>query len=225
MRGWLKVTVGLVVLSGLLVGADRIAVGVAEGEVADQLVQHGVLTQRPRVSIEGFPFLTQALSMKLDDVRLSADGLMVGDGRQQVALHAFTARLSGVEVSDSFNSATVASGTGDGLITYADLSRILPEVSGARLSLSYGGPGKVKASLGSVPVGEGTVHAKGNTVTADGFQLTGVASLLNGMANQKLGPFAFSLRDLPAGLDLAEAAPQPEGVRLTFRGTGLKLTG
>ncbi|MFC8451856.1 DUF2993 domain-containing protein [Kitasatospora sp. NPDC057223] len=225
MRGWLKVTVGLAVLSGLLVGADRIAVGVAEGEVADQLVQHGVLSQRPQVSIEGFPFLTQALSMKLDDVRLSADGLMVGDGRQQVALHAFTARLSGVAVSDSFNSATVASGTGEGLVTYADLSRILPEVSGARFALSYGGPGKVKASLGSVPVGEGTVHAKGNTVTADGFQLTGVAAMLNGVANQKLGPFALSLKNLPAGLDLADAQPQPDGVRLTFRGTGLKLTG
>ncbi|MFF1872722.1 DUF2993 domain-containing protein [Kitasatospora herbaricolor] len=237
MRGWLKLTIGLVVVSGLLVGADRIAVGVAEDEAADQLVRSGRLSQRPQVSIEGFPFLTQVLSMKLDDVRLSAEDLVVGDGRQQVALHSFKARLSGVEVSDSFNSATVDQGSGDGLITYADLAKLLPEASklvpgasrvipgGTRLSLSYGGPGKVKASLGPVAVGEGSVHSDGSTVTADGFQLSGVASMLNGAANQAIGPMSFTLNNLPAGLKLAGAVPQPDGLRLTFTGTGLKLIG
>lgn len=192
MRGWVKATIGLVVLSGLLVGADRIAVGVAEDQAADQLVKTGYLSQRPQVSIEGFPFLTQALSMELDDVRLSADGLTVGTGKQQVELHGFTARLSGVAVSDSLTSATVAAGTAEGLVTYADLAKMMPPASelvpgsgkaipgGTRLSLSYGGPGKIKAALGPVPVGEGSLHNSGNTITADGFRLSGVAALLNG---------------------------------------------
>ncbi|MFI6447884.1 DUF2993 domain-containing protein [Kitasatospora sp. NPDC050543] len=237
MRGWQKLTIGLVVLSGLLVGADRIAVGVAEDQAADQLVKSGKLSARPEVSIEGFPFLTQVLSMKLDDVHLSADELTVGDGRQQVALHSFKAELSGVEVSGSLDNATVSKGTGSGLITYADLGRLLPPASqfvpeagklipgNTRLSLSYGGPGKIKAALGPMQVGEGTVRVKDNTVTTDGFQLTGLASMIGGATGQHIQPVGFSLGALPAGLKLADAVPQPDGLKLTFQGTGLKLVG
>ncbi|MER7752744.1 DUF2993 domain-containing protein [Kitasatospora sp. NPDC097643] len=240
MRGWLKATIGLVVLSGLLVGADRIAVGVAEDEAADQLVSSGRMSQRPDVSIEGFPFLTQAVSMKLDDVRISSDGLTVGDGSRQVALHSFKARLSGVAVSDSMKSATVDSGTGTGLITYADLAQLLPPASqllkgssalpvpaNARLTLSYGGPGKIKASLGPLQ-GEGSVHNDGNTVTADGFRLNGLAGMLAGATNQRFEPMSFTLDQLPAGLKLAGAdgaTPQPDGLQLTFEGKDVRLLG
>ncbi|MFI2612468.1 DUF2993 domain-containing protein [Kitasatospora sp. NPDC018619] len=244
MRGWLKATIGLAVLSGLLLGADRIAVGVAEDEAADRIVKSGRMSQRPDVSIEGFPFLTQVLSMKLDEVRISADGLTVGEGGHQVALRSFTARLSGVKVSDSMNSATVDSGSGTGVISYQDLAQLLPPASqllkgaklpvgsGSRLSLSYAGPGKVKASLGPVAIGEGTVHNKGNTVTVDGFRLTSLAGLVAGAANQQLEPLSFTLDSLPAGLKLADredgtggVAPLPEGLQLTFDGKGVKLLG
>ncbi|MEU9077798.1 DUF2993 domain-containing protein [Kitasatospora sp. NPDC004745] len=240
MRGWLKATIGLVVVSGLLVAADRIAVGVAEDEAADQLVSSGRMSQRPDVSIEGVPFLTQALSMKLDDVRISSDGLTVGDGGRRVALHAFTAKLSGVKVGDSMKSATVDSGTGSGLITYADLAQLLPPASqlmhgaklpiggGSRLTLAYAGPGKIKASLGPVEVGEGSVHNTGNTVTADGFQLSPLAGMFAGVTNQKLEPMSFTLDSLPAGLKLAGqdgATPLPEGLRLSFEGKDVQLLG
>ncbi|MEV7782498.1 DUF2993 domain-containing protein [Kitasatospora sp. NPDC088351] len=238
MRGWLKATIGLVVLSGLLVGADRIAVGVAEDEAADQMVKSGRMSQRPDVSIAGFPFLTQVLSMKLDDVRVSAEGLTVGDGGHQVALHSFKAELSGVAVSSSLSSATVDNGTGSGLITYADLAQLLPPAaqmvpnaarlsggSSTRLNLSYGGPGKIKASLGPLPIGEGSLHSQGNTVTVDGFQLSGVAGAVAGLTNQKIEPVSFTLDAMPAGLHLAGVSPQEEGVRLTFDGKGVKVIG
>ncbi|MQS12891.1 DUF2993 domain-containing protein [Streptomyces kaniharaensis] len=241
MRGWLKATIALVVLCGLLVGADRIAVGVAEDEAADRMVSSGRMSQRPDVSIGGFPFLTQVLSMKLDDVRISADGLTVGDGRNQVALHSFKAQLSGVTVSDRMNSATVDSGTGSGLISYADLAQLLPPAaqlmpgagklpvgSNTRLSLSYGGPGRIRASLGPLPVGEGSVHSTGNTVTADGFQLSGLAGMFAGIANQKVEPVSFTLDQLPAGLKLADkdgVTPLEEGLQLNFDGKGVKVLG
>ncbi|MED7952112.1 DUF2993 domain-containing protein [Streptomyces sp. BE303] len=238
MRGWLKVTIGLVVLSGALVGADRVAVGVAEDEAAEQMLKSGRMNQRPDVSIGGFPFLTQVLSMKLDDVRISSDGLTVGDGSHQVALHSFEAKLAGVKVSDSMSSATVDTGTGSGLISYADLSQLLPPASqlvpnatglslggNTRLSLSYGGPGKIKAAFGPVPVGEGTVRNQGNTVTAEGFRLTGMAAVLAGLTSQKLDPVSFTLSSLPAGLNLAAVTPQEDGLRLTFDGKGVKLIG
>ncbi|MFF2040264.1 DUF2993 domain-containing protein [Kitasatospora sp. NPDC058170] len=238
MRGWVKATIGLVVLSGLLVGADRIAVGLAEDEVADQLVKSGRMSQRPDVSIGDFPFLTDLVSMKVDDLRISADGLTVGDGSRQVALHSFRAKLSGVAVSDSMKSAKVAKGSGSGLISYADLAQLLPPASqmmpgagrlpvgaGTRLSLSYGGPGKIKASLGPLAVGEGSVHSQGNTVTADGFQLTGVAAMVAGLANQKIEPVSFTLDRLPAGLQLSGVTPQEDGLQLAFQGDGVTLIG
>ncbi|WP_162002490.1 DUF2993 domain-containing protein [Streptomyces sp. CB01881] len=238
MRGWLKATIGLAVLCGLLAGADRIAVGVAEDEAADQMAKSGRMSQRPDVSIEGFPFLTQVLSMKLDDVKISADGLTVGDGTHQVALHSFKARLAGVAVSDSMTSAVVDSGTGTGLISYADLAQLLPPASqlvpsagklglgsGSRLSLSYGGPGKLKAALGPLPIGEGSVHSEGNTVTADGFKLSSMAGMLAGLANQQVEPVSFTLTALPAGLKLASVSPQEEGLQLTFDGKDVKVIG
>ncbi|MFB6889622.1 DUF2993 domain-containing protein [Kitasatospora sp. NPDC056327] len=238
MRGWLKTTIGLVVLSGVLVGADRIAVGVAEDEAADQILRSGRMSQKPEVSIEGFPFLTQVVSRKLDDVRISSDGLTVGEGKDKVALHGFRAELSGVEVSGNMSSATVDRGTGSGLISYADLSRLMPPASelvpnagrlslggNTRLSLSYGGPGKVKASLGPFPVGEAAVRSEGNTVTVDGFRLSAMATLLAGVADQSLDPVSFTLAALPAGLNLSSVTPQEDGLRLAFDGKGVKLIG
>ncbi|MFF1907832.1 DUF2993 domain-containing protein [Kitasatospora sp. NPDC058218] len=238
MRGWLKATIGLVVLSGLLVGADRIAVGVAEDKVAEQLVKSGRMSQRPDVSIGDVPFLTDLLSKEVDDLRISADGLTVGDGTRQVALHSFKARLSGVTVSNSLTSAKVAKGSGSGLISYADLTQLLPPASqmvpaagrlpvgaNTRLSLSYGGPGKIKAALGPLAVGEGSVRSEGNTVTADGFQLTGVAAMVAGVTNQKVDPVSFTLDQLPAGLKLSGVTPQEEGLQLSFQGDGVTLIG
>ncbi|MFJ6620877.1 DUF2993 domain-containing protein [Kitasatospora sp. NPDC091335] len=244
MRGWLKATIGLAVLSGLLLGADRIAVGVAEDEAADRIVKSGRMSQRPDVSIEGFPFLTQVLSMRLDDVRISSDGLTVGDGGHQVALHSFKAKLAGVKVSDSMNSATVESGTGSGVISYPDLAQLLPPASellhgtklpvggSSRLSLSYAGPGKIKASLGPLAIGEGTVHNKGNTVTVDGFRLSSLVGAVAGVTSQQIEPMSFTLDPLPAGLGLADkdgggggVTPLPEGLQLTFDGRDVKLLG
>ncbi|MEV4616210.1 DUF2993 domain-containing protein [Kitasatospora sp. NPDC049258] len=223
MRGWLKLTIGLGVLAGLLVGADRVAVGVAEDEAADQLVSSGRLSSRPSVSIDGFPFLTQAISGEFDGVRLSAGDVQVSDGRQQVAVHSFKADLSGVTVGGSYRSATVRSAKGSGLISYPDAAKL---VQGAdRLVFSYGGPGKVKASLAGISIGEGKVHSEGNTVIADGFQLTGMAAALNGRVKDLLAPRSFTLSNLPAGLGLAGVTPEPDGLLLDFRGSDVRLIG
>ncbi|MER8183195.1 DUF2993 domain-containing protein [Kitasatospora sp. NPDC094015] len=223
MRGWLKLTIGLGVLAGLLVGADRVAVGVAEDEAADRLVSSGRLSTRPSVSIDGFPFLTQAVSGEFDGVRLSAADVQVSDGRQQVAVHGFTARLSGVTVGGSYRSATVRSATGSGKISYPDAAKL---VQGAdRLAFSYGGPGKVKASLAGISIGEGNVHSEGNTVVADGFQLTVLASALNGKVKDLLAPRSFTLTNLPAGLSLAGVTPEQDGLLLDFRGSDVRLIG
>src|SRR4051812_16409192 len=68
MKGLL---VTLVVLLGLAVVADWVAVGFAEDEVAQQLAAKGGLAGTPAVDIGGFPFLTQAIAGDYEDVRMS----------------------------------------------------------------------------------------------------------------------------------------------------------
>lgn len=223
MRGLLKVSIGLVIVGGLLVGADRVAAGVAEDQVADKLVSDGRLSARPDVSIDGFPFVTQAISGRFDGVDVSARDVAVNDGQSRVSLHSFRAKLSGVTVGDSYRSATVRSGSGSALITYPDLAKLVD--SGGRVDLSYGGAGRVQAGVAGVAIGTAQVRSKGNTVVVDGFQLTGIAGMLAGELPDLLHARTFPLNGLPTGLNLASVTPQQDGVRVDFQGDNIKLMG
>ncbi len=75
MRGLLIL---LVVFGCLLVVADRVAVAVAQDRVADRIAEQGGLPGPPVVDITGFPFLTQALSGRYDDVRISLSAAQLG---------------------------------------------------------------------------------------------------------------------------------------------------
>lgn len=74
MKG-LLITLGVLVV--LLVAADRVGVLVAEDQVAAQVQRQAGLAGEPSVDITGFPFLTQAVAGRYDDVRiaLTADDL------------------------------------------------------------------------------------------------------------------------------------------------------
>src|SRR5579862_9801966 len=67
--GWL---ITLVVIIVLLVAADFIARAVAENVAASQFQKQGKLTNKPDVTIEGFPFLTQVASKNFSDVKVKA---------------------------------------------------------------------------------------------------------------------------------------------------------
>ena len=71
----------LLLLAGLVLLADRVAVGVAEDQVAQQLAGKGGLVGTPEVDITGFPFLTQALARRLDEVRVSVAPVVLPSGR------------------------------------------------------------------------------------------------------------------------------------------------
>ncbi|WP_051055312.1 MULTISPECIES: DUF2993 domain-containing protein [Kitasatospora] len=208
----MKLLIGLGVVGGLLVGADRVAVGVAEDQAADAAVSSGWLTSRPDVEIDDFPFLTSALAGELDKVTMSSDGMTVTDGKETVTVHSFRANLSDVKFTDSYRGVTVGRGDGRGVVAYQDLSKF---VMGGRFTLQYGGPGKVKVAT---PVGsvEGQLRSEGNQVIVDGFRVTGAAASLGGLAGDLLKPQRFALTGLPVGLSLAEASPEPDGVRLGF---------
>src|SRR3954454_5463429 len=113
-----------VLLLGLAVLVDRVAVGVAEGKVASELATRGDLHGTPEVDITGFPFLTQAIGGRYDDVRISltADELGQPDGtRADIALHGVHVPLSAV-VSGSPAEVPVDRIDGSATLSYALLS-------------------------------------------------------------------------------------------------------
>ncbi|MGH3980335.1 MAG: LmeA family phospholipid-binding protein [Pseudonocardiaceae bacterium] len=73
-----KLVIALLVLAGLLVAADFGAAAYAEYQVAERLRTEFSLTADPSVRINGFPFITQALSGSYDDIDMRAGDLAVG---------------------------------------------------------------------------------------------------------------------------------------------------
>ncbi|MDD7941514.1 DUF2993 domain-containing protein [Actinomycetospora lutea] len=91
MRGCL---ISLLVIVAVVVGVDFGARWVAEDRVGAALQDALSLPAPPDVDVRGFPFLTQALSGRYDDVGLSAPGIQYGELRDVT----LTADLSGVSL-------------------------------------------------------------------------------------------------------------------------------
>jgi hypothetical protein len=74
-RRWpIVVLVFLLLLAAIFVVADRVAVTVAEDQVATKLADQRPFIGKPAVSIHGFPFLTQAIGGKYDDIEVTGVG-------------------------------------------------------------------------------------------------------------------------------------------------------
>ncbi|WP_377270585.1 DUF2993 domain-containing protein [Peterkaempfera sp. SMS 1(5)a] len=237
MRAWHKLTIALVILVGLFVAADRIAVGVADDKVAEKIQSQQGLNVKPKVSIEGFPFLTQVAAKKLDKVKLSADGLQISGGGKTATLQTFSAQITGVRVNSSFSSATADSAAGTALISYADITSLIGNKDAA---ISYGGNGKIKIS-GKVdtPLGQvdGSATARlavrgGDTVTVGDVSVNALGSGIDlgsipGLDTAFSSLFATSqkLSGLPVGLSVQSVDPQPGGVAISFTGHDVNLAG
>lgn len=229
MRTWIKWGIAVVVLCGLLVGADRIALSIAEGQAADRLAGRQGISGKPSVSIDGFPFLTQVIGKKLDSVRLSADSVQLSGGGRTVQLSAFAAHLNGVQVSGDYRSATVDSGTGSGRLPYQEVQNLLGLDS--RTTLGYGGPGQVKVTVQVMGQKLSTtvkLRTHGNQVLVDSVGDIPGAGLLpgmSGMVTSAIGSKSFTLQGLPVGLNLSQVTPQQDGLSLAFQGAGVQLAG
>ncbi|MFI1017930.1 DUF2993 domain-containing protein [Streptomyces sp. NPDC020965] len=123
-----------VVIGGLFIAADRIAVNLAESEVADRVRSSQGLSSTPEVSINGFPFLTQVVDKRLEDVDVSLGGLSATAGGRTVNVTEVKAELRDVKVNSSYSSAVAGRADGSARISYADLTKAAPE--GARVTFA-----------------------------------------------------------------------------------------
>lgn len=171
MRALRIILIVTVILGGLFVIADRVAVGFAENKAADRIKSTEGLASTPDVSIKGFPFLTQVVSGELDDVKIgikdyeaSTSGAGSAGGTGTIRIDDLNAEMHGVAFNGDYSSATANSATGSASIGYAELlktaksqaTQVGPGVTARVVGLSDGGNGKIKVAV-EVSIGGTTV--------------------------------------------------------------------
>ncbi|WP_019818929.1 LmeA family phospholipid-binding protein [Saccharomonospora saliphila] len=123
-----RLVIVLVVLLGLLVGADFAAAAFAEHTVSQKAREQLGLSDDPAVTIHGFPFTTQALSGNYSHISVSADGVPVQQLRDvslDADLHDVSAPLSDLTAG---NVRDIEVGRLAGRITLkdSDIARVAP---------------------------------------------------------------------------------------------------
>ncbi|MEU7278815.1 DUF2993 domain-containing protein [Streptomyces sp. NPDC045431] len=231
MRALRILLITAVVLGGLFIAADRLAVNYAEGEVAAKVqAQRGVGGGSADVSIKGFPFLTQVLGKELDEVDVTLNGVEASAGGRTLRIATMTAALHDVRLGNNFSTATAANATGTARVSYAELAK----ASGEDVTVAYGGNGKVKVT-GSVDVpvlGRVTRSVMSTVSIADGTTIRVRADEVPGEGIpgveervRERTDFDRSVAGLPAGLKLQKVEATAEGVVITLTGTNVTLAG
>ncbi len=245
MRALRILLILVVILGGLFVIADRVAVNFAEGEVADKLKTSENLAATPDVSIKGFPFLTQVAGGELDDVEVGIDGYEADTGTSSgtIRIDDLRADMKGVAFSGDYSSATAATATGTASITYAELlkaaksepTQVAPGVTANIVGLSDGGNGKIKVEVDATVLGTklpdpvyvlSTVTVQGDTVKvhADSLPSLGAADLAENRV-RTITDFEQKIEGLPGGIKLDSVQAAKSGVEIAVKGSGVRLAG
>lgn len=222
-----KLIIFLVVVIVLVVAADRGAKYAAESAVSKQLATSYDLQPAPKVTVNGFPFLTQAISgtyrqIDVQMAEVSRDDVYV----QDVTAHLYDVRAPISEVINGARNITAARASGTATVPYAVLKKRLPsgfsvKPDGSKLKLS----GEARALGLSVPVtatvavkvGQEGVVAKPSHVTVAGGRVPGSA-----VADQ-VG-FVIPVRDLPMHLQVQDVQVTPKGLQVSASADDVKFT-
>lgn len=218
----------MLVLIGLFVAADRIALHIAENKAADTLQSSQHLNTKPDVSVAGFPFLTQLIAGEFDEVTISAHDLQVGNDALTVA--AVVVHLHHVTVPHDYSSVRARTADATGTITYAQLSQAL------HVPVHDAGNGRL--------VAHPTVQVNGRSFTGtvsaipqasarraitfrDPRLQVGATQLPRAAARAVVNVFSrqVSLAGLPFAIRVTGATVAPDGLTISLAGRNLVYTG
>jgi hypothetical protein len=222
----------VLILLGLTVAADRVAVDVAEDQVGKQIAEKGHLHGTPTVHIGGFPFLTQALAGTYSDVHITLTAEELG----QPAGTAADVHLRGVKVplssvlSHSVSEVPVDRVDGTATLSYALLAaQIGPDTTlakeGDQLRIT-----RTVALLGQRVklTAAGQVTLKGNDLVVDVQKASAAGvSLPSSVVDRasNMLDLRYTVPALPFGLQLTSVTPEDDGVRITVEGQQTVLRG
>ncbi|MER5183632.1 DUF2993 domain-containing protein [Streptomyces sp. NPDC002896] len=255
MRALRVLVIIAVILGGLFVLADRVAVAFAENEAADRLRASEGLDSTPDVSINGFPFLTQLASGKLDDVEIgiknfeasttgSGNGNGNDSGADTIRIAKLSAHMRGVTFSGDYSSATADTASGTALISYDELLKaaqvepvqVMPGLTAKVTRLSDGGNGRIKVGIeltGSLlgkKVTESvsvlsSVKVDGDSVKVDATTLPNLPFSVAEDRVREITDFEQKIDGLPGGIKLDKVQAAGDGVEISVTGSDVKLAG
>ncbi|SCF94095.1 DUF2993 domain-containing protein [Streptomyces sp. Ncost-T10-10d] len=229
MRALRILLVIAVVLGGIFVAVDRVAVYFVESEVEGRVQVTGATIGSTDVSIKGFPFLTQVAGDQLDEVDVEITGIETDANGRRIRISRMNAALHEVKLADGYSSATAARATGTAVISYEDLTKTASD----GVVVEYGGNGKVKVTGTVDIVGNPLSRSVLSTVTlVDGHTLKVHADKvpgegipgLEGLVRKKTD-FEREVGGLPSGLKLQKIQPTADGLEISVTGTDVRLAG
>jgi hypothetical protein len=222
----------VLVLAALFVIADRVGVAVAEDQVADRIAEQAGLPGPPEVDIAGFPFLTQAVAGRYDDVRIQLTAADLGQPEgtdADVALRGVEVPLSDV-VSGSVQQVPVDRIDGTATLSYELLSaqlggdtRLEREGDGLRITRT------VELLGQQVPLtASGEVTLDGSDLVVDVEDASGAGvDLPDAVVSRAsdLLDLRYTVPPLPFGLQLTAVRPADDGVVVDVQATGTVIGG
>ena len=214
-----KLLIVVIVLAGLLVVADRVAVVVADRQIASRVQSAYKLSSKPSVSVQGFPFLTQVASGDYHQIDVFIGSLSTNG----VQVNGLTAELSGVRaplsalLGHGSSSITAAQVTGSGTVPFSSVRSHLPHgvqlsQDGEALRLA----GTVSYLGVTVPVSaDATLAVDGSGIAVTPTRIS-VASASSALSSVIAGQFRFvvPLTGLPLHLAVRSVSVVPGGVRV-----------
>jgi hypothetical protein len=209
-----RAVIVVIVIVGLLIVADRLAVVAADNAVAAKIETDQGLSQRPDVSIHGFPFLTQALRGRYGDVTLTLHDFH----HTGVPVRTLTVDLRGVHVpiravmSQHLSRVPVDRASATILLSFSGLNSFLAD---KHVTVSAGADGRINVS--------GSVTVLGRTVTASG---TGRIDVRGSDLVVTVGhglDFTIPLGGLPFRIALVSAKATNAGIVVQATASGLVL--
>ncbi len=230
MRRLIRVLIVLAVLVALLVAADRLAVRLAQNMAESALASTGRFGERPTVQIHGFPFLTQAVTRRLEQVDVHGQRIRANDTR----LERLDARLYGVQVRNlEARDIQVERLEGSAFITYAYLRRAIDRSGIREISPGEDGTIRVAGTIqlfgqsvrvradGALDVADGNrISFRPERVTADGVDLGD--SALERLTRRFT--LTAPVPGLPAGTRLTAVRATEQGVEADLAGENVSLT-
>jgi LmeA-like phospholipid-binding len=217
-RGPRIALIAVIVIIALLVIADFGAKAYTENQMASQVQSSLGLSGKPKVTIQGFPFLTQLAARDFKTVNVTASNETinvnsVGSGVLEIA--SLNATLHGMHIH-GFNSATIDQFNATALITFAALGNVGGIPSG--IMLTQDGSNQIKATISLGPFSDSATaqvtQTGPNQINVKVIDAGGIpASALGNLAD-----FTVTIPNLPAGVTITSVSVTQEGVQITAAG-------
>jgi hypothetical protein len=221
----------VVVLIAVLVGLDRLAVVVAQSRVAANIRTSQHLSSTPKVTIHGFPFLTQLFGGTYHDIEASLDDVRRGSLRlSRIDVHLRRAHVPfGDVIKGHVSSVPVDEVDGTVTVGYVDLAA----ADNSGLTLTYDGKGGVRvegtvrvagagvsaAAAGQLSVGNGRIRVTVDNVTVGGQPAPAPLAA----AVQRAFAFSVGVPSLPFNIEFRSVRATAHGIVITVVGHRITL--